>query len=114
MAHHAIPIKVLHEAEGHIVTVETSTGEIYRGKLTDAEDNMNLTMQNITMTNRNGQTEQLQKIYLRGSQIRFMILPDMLKNAPMLQTSKKDQQRRGQAAPKGRGGMTNSLGKHNM
>ena len=28
-----VPIKLLHEAEGHIVTVETTTGEVYRGKL---------------------------------------------------------------------------------
>ena len=27
-----VPIKLLHEAEGHIVTVETTTGEVYRGK----------------------------------------------------------------------------------
>lgn len=27
-----VPIKVLHEAEGHIVTCETITGEVYRGK----------------------------------------------------------------------------------
>merc|ERR1712127_237443 len=93
--HHAIPIKILHEAEGHIITVETSTGEIYRGKLSDAEDNMNIQMMNVTMTHRSGNTEQLQKIYIRGSQVRFMILPDMLKNAPMLNQTKKDQARRG-------------------
>lgn len=111
MTAHAVPIKVLHEAEGHIVTVETLTGEIYRGKLTDAEDNMNIQMQNVTMTSRNGSTEQLQKIYIRGSQIRFMILPDMLKNAPMLNAQKKDHQRmgRGRGAP-GRGGARQPLG----
>ena len=37
-----VPVKVLHEAEGHIVTVEASTGETYRGTLIEAEDNMNL------------------------------------------------------------------------
>lgn len=36
-----VPIKVLHEAEGHIVTCETIDGEVYRGKLIEAEDNMN-------------------------------------------------------------------------
>jgi len=36
-----VPIKVLHEAEGHIVTCEAATGEVYRGKLIEAEDNMN-------------------------------------------------------------------------
>lgn len=43
-----VPIKVLHEAEGHIVTCETNTGEVYRGKLIEAEDNMNCQMSNIS------------------------------------------------------------------
>lgn len=45
-----VPIKVLHEAEGHIITCETNTGEVYRGKLVEAEDNMNCQMTNITVT----------------------------------------------------------------
>ncbi|XP_076452883.1 small nuclear ribonucleoprotein Sm D3-like [Babylonia areolata] len=78
-----VPIKVLHEAEGHIVTCETSTGEVYRGKLIEAEDNMNCQFSNITVTFRDGRTSQLENVYIRGSKIRFLILPDMLKNAPM-------------------------------
>ena len=79
-----VPIKVLHEAEGHIVTVETTTGEVYRGKLIEAEDNMHSQMASVTVTYRDGRVAQLEHIYIRGSKIRFMILPDMLKNAPML------------------------------
>ncbi|XP_066923173.1 small nuclear ribonucleoprotein Sm D3-like [Clytia hemisphaerica] len=78
-----VPIKVLHEAEGHVVTLETLTGEVYRGKLLEAEDNMNCQMINITMTARDGRVSQLEQIFIRGSKIRFVILPDMLKNAPM-------------------------------
>jgi small nuclear ribonucleoprotein D3 len=84
MATIGVPLKVLHEAEGHIVTVETSTGEVYRGKLVEAEDNMNAQMSSVTVTHRDGRVAQLEHIYIRGSKIRFMILPDMLKNAPML------------------------------
>ena len=78
-----VPIKVLHEAEGHIITLETLTGEVYRGKLLEAEDNMNCQLVNITMTARDGRVSQLEQIFIRGSKIRFVILPDMLKNAPM-------------------------------
>jgi hypothetical protein len=28
-----VPIKLLHEAQGHIVTIELKTGSVYRGKL---------------------------------------------------------------------------------
>ncbi|XP_063706476.1 small nuclear ribonucleoprotein Sm D3 [Culicoides brevitarsis] len=78
-----VPIKVLHEAEGHIVTCETITGEVYRGKLIEAEDNMNCQMTQINVTYRDGRTAMLENVYIRGSKIRFLILPDMLKNAPM-------------------------------
>uniref|UniRef100_A0A8C8W5T7 Small nuclear ribonucleoprotein Sm D3 n=1 Tax=Peromyscus maniculatus bairdii TaxID=230844 RepID=A0A8C8W5T7_PERMB len=56
-----VPIKVLHEAEGHIVTCETNTGEVYRGKLIEAEDNMNCQMSNITVTYRDGRVAQLEQ-----------------------------------------------------
>lgn len=78
-----VPIKVLHEAEGHVVTCETNTGEVYRGKLIEAEDNMNCQMTQVTVTYRDGHVAQLENVYIRGSKIRFLILPDMLKNAPM-------------------------------
>ena len=36
-----VPIKLLHEAESHLITVELKTGETYRGVLQEAEDTMN-------------------------------------------------------------------------
>ena len=45
---------------------------------------MNCQMTSVTVTYRDGRVAQLEHIYIRGSKIRFMILPDMLKNAPML------------------------------
>ena len=95
-----VPIKVLHEAEGHIVTLETTMGELFRGKLVEAEDNMNCLMGNITVTYRDGRTAQLEQVYIRGSKIRFLILPDMLKNAPMFKNIKgpKSGQGRGKTA----------------
>jgi small nuclear ribonucleoprotein D3 len=32
-----VPVKLLHEGEGHIVTIELKSGEIYRGTLLEAE-----------------------------------------------------------------------------
>ncbi|XP_056640136.1 small nuclear ribonucleoprotein Sm D3 [Diorhabda carinulata] len=84
-----VPIKVLHEAEGHVISCETITGEVYRGKLIEAEDNMNCQMTQITVTYRDGKVAQLENVYIRGSKIRFLILPDMLKNAPMFKKQTK-------------------------
>merc|ERR1712112_730496 len=101
-----VPIKVLHEAEGHIVTIETTTGEVYRGKLNEAEDNMNSQMTSVTVTYRDGRVAQLEHIYIRGSKIRFMILPDMLKNAPMLKNmGGRGGGRGGGGAPRGKSGI---------
>lgn len=80
--HIGIPIKVLHDAEGHTVTVELKNGEVYRGKLDEAEDNMNVHLSNVTKTMKDGRVQVLSNCFLRGSHVRFMILPDILKNAP--------------------------------
>jgi small nuclear ribonucleoprotein D3 len=66
-----------------LILSSSSTGEVYRGKLIEAEDNMNCQMTQITVTYRDGRMANLENVYIRGSKIRFMILPDMLKNAPM-------------------------------
>ncbi|KAL7038526.1 hypothetical protein ACKWTF_009599 [Chironomus riparius] len=44
---------------------------------------MNCQMTQITVTYRDGRMATLENVYIRGSKIRFLILPDMLKNAPM-------------------------------
>eukprot|EP00245_Coleochaete_scutata_P009138 TRINITY_DN2949_c1_g1_i2.p1 TRINITY_DN2949_c1_g1~~TRINITY_DN2949_c1_g1_i2.p1 ORF type:complete len:132 (+),score=29.50 TRINITY_DN2949_c1_g1_i2:407-802(+) len=78
-----IPVKLLHEAEGHIVTVELKSGEAYRGSLIECEDNWNCQLESITYTAKDGKVTQLEHVFIRGSKVRFMIIPDMLKNAPM-------------------------------
>ena len=102
-----VPVKLLHEACGHIITCESTTGEVYRGKLLDAEDNMNIQMTNITMTARNGQVSQLEQVFLRGSKIRYFILPDMLKNAPMF----KRQGQKGGSVGRGKSAILRAQGK---
>ena len=82
-----VPGKVLNEAEGHVVTIELKNGEVYRGTMHHAEDNMNIQLENLVFTARDGHTSQLEAVYIRGSKIRFIILPDMLKNAPMFNKS---------------------------
>lgn len=83
-----IPVKLLHEAENHIVTIEIKTGELFRGYLTEADDTMNCRLDNVTMTSKEGKISVFEQIYLRGSQIRFIIVPDMFKNAPMFKRLK--------------------------
>lgn len=77
-----IPIILLHDAEGGIVTVELKSGDSYRGFLEESQDNMNCTMKDCTKVSANGKESQVQIAYIRGSQINFIIIPDMLQKAP--------------------------------
>lgn len=78
-----IPIVLLHDAEGAVITVETKKGELIRGLLFEAEDMMNLYLQNAVITDNRGVKRKVKQIYLRGPEIMLIVLPDMLKHAPM-------------------------------
>ncbi|CED84523.1 sm-like ribonucleo protein [Phaffia rhodozyma] len=96
MANLGVPVKLLQESLGHVITVELKTGQTYRGKLIDAEDSLNIALREVTVTARDGRVSQLDQVYIRGSMARFFIVPDMLANAPMFK-------RVGPNAMKGRG-----------
>jgi small nuclear ribonucleoprotein D3 len=78
-----IPIVVLHDAEGAVVEVETKKGELIRGLLFEAEDQMNLYIKNAIIRSTNGDKRKINQVYVRGTEIVFIVLPDMLKHAPM-------------------------------
>lgn len=46
-----------------------------------AEDNMNVQLKDITVTARDGRVSHLDQVYIRGSHVRFFIVPDMLRYA---------------------------------
>ncbi|KAL7478960.1 hypothetical protein ACHAW6_004711 [Cyclotella cf. meneghiniana] len=108
MSNVGIPIKLLYEAEGMKVTVEMKNGEIYRGLLLNAEDTMNLTLSEVIRTARNGQVSKLPTVYLRGSGIRFVALPELLRNAPAFK--KVAMQKAKMEAERGAGGGAGSGG----
>jgi small nuclear ribonucleoprotein D3 len=79
-----IPIVALHDAEGAVIEVETKNGELIRGLLFEAEDMMNLYIKNaVIVDNVTGVKRKSNQVYLQGSNIVMIVLPDMLKYAPM-------------------------------
>ena len=80
-----IPIKLLHEAETHAVTVELKGGEVYRGTLESSAPSMNVTLSNVTHTARDGKVTKMEQVFLRGSNVRLVVVPDILKQAPVFQ-----------------------------
>ena len=55
-------------------TILTDTLGVYT-----AEDNMNVQLKDITVTARDGRVSHLDQVYIRGSHVRFFIVPDMLR-----------------------------------
>eukprot|EP00588_Corethron_pennatum_P015598 CAMPEP_0194270140 /NCGR_PEP_ID=MMETSP0169-20130528/4188_1 /TAXON_ID=218684 /ORGANISM="Corethron pennatum, Strain L29A3" /LENGTH=157 /DNA_ID=CAMNT_0039012075 /DNA_START=116 /DNA_END=586 /DNA_ORIENTATION=+ len=80
-----IPIVLLHDAEGAVVTVETVDGELIRGLLFEAEDMMNLYLKKAVIINQKEpeKSTTVDQVYIRGSRILYIILPEMLAKAPM-------------------------------
>jgi len=81
-----VPIKILHEAQGMIISVELKTGHLYRGKLSTLEDTLNLHLTSATCTSPSGQLTPMDCVMLRGSHIRFIQIPDNLRHAPVFKT----------------------------
>jgi LSM domain len=46
---------------------------------------MNVSLSEVIRTARDGHITKLPNVYLRGSSVRFIALPDLLKNAPVFQ-----------------------------
>jgi small nuclear ribonucleoprotein D3 len=79
-----IPIVLLHDAEGAVITVETKRGELIRGLLFEAEDMMNLYLKKAVVHGpQPGAKRNVEQIYVRGTEIVFIVLPEMLRHAPM-------------------------------
>ena len=96
-----LPSIILHEGEAHIITVEMRNGFVYRGYLQQSEDNWNMLLTNADLTKPDGKASKMSAVYLRGNRIRYVILPDMLKNAPMFKRCR--QFKAGITAPQGVG-----------
>ena len=98
-----IPIVLLHDAEGAVVTVETKRGELIRGLLFEAEDMMNLYLKKaVVLGPKPGSKRSVEQIYVRGTEIVFIVLPEMLRHAPMFNRIK-HWRKYGGAPPEGGG-----------
>ncbi|KAK1613848.1 hypothetical protein QYE76_019365 [Lolium multiflorum] len=69
----------------------------------ECEDNWNCQIENIAFTAKDGKVSQLEHVFIRGSRVRFMIIPDMLKNAPMFKRLEARIRGKGSAIGVGRG-----------
>ena len=67
-----IPVRLLNEAQGHIISIELINGDTYRGKLLENEDNMNLSLYEATITQGIGESKSYGPSVYKRSMIRFI------------------------------------------
>ena len=79
----SVPLRLLFEAVEHVIEIELVSGERYRGKLIQVQADMNARLRSVTCHPVKGHVTHIDEIFLRGSQIRYIILPDALRNHPM-------------------------------
>lgn len=98
-----VPSKLLKEFLNRKVTVETNRGEVYKGILAEVEDNMSMSLSHVKITYRNGSVENMVSVYIRGSKIRLINLPDNAKDSLQVLTARSFRGGRSERG-KGRGG----------
>ncbi|GBG30677.1 Small nuclear ribonucleoprotein Sm D3 [Hondaea fermentalgiana] len=98
-----IPLALLYDAEGVMITVESVQGDMYCGLLDQTDDMMNLHMKNVRRTDSEGDTVKLERMYMRGSMIKLIILPDILAHSPMFKRVLKFKTTKRRYIPQGAG-----------
>jgi len=80
-------IKILNDSRPFLISIETKGNKIFRGNLTSIEENMNCTLENTILIDQNGKISKFKSVFLRGSNIKIFIVPDIFKNIPSIQNS---------------------------
>ncbi|KAF3158283.1 mRNA splicing protein smd1 [Orbilia oligospora] len=71
-------VRFLMKCANETVTVELKNGTIIHGTITTVTPTMNTSLRTVRMTVRNREPQTLDTINIRGSTIRYFILPDSL------------------------------------
>ena len=93
----SIPLRLFHSAEEYNVTIELKTGEIYHGKLVSSSHNMDCQLNDALLINdndnNNNKNKKINSIFIRGSNVLYISLPDLLSKQKMFNTfeTKKNQ-----------------------
>ncbi|KAI9663082.1 MAG: RNA processing protein [Bathelium mastoideum] len=100
-----LPLGLLTAAQGHPMLVELKNGETLNGHLVNCDTWMNLTLKEVVQTSPEGDKFfRLPEAYVRGSNIKYLRVPDEIIDLV------KEQQQNQQAARGGRGGQQQQRG----
>ncbi|ORY80483.1 hypothetical protein BCR37DRAFT_337019, partial [Protomyces lactucae-debilis] len=72
-----LPLSLLTTAQGNPMLVELKSGETFNGHLVQCDNYMNLTLREVIQTSRDGDRFfRLAEVYIRGSNIKYLRVPD--------------------------------------
>lgn len=80
----SIPLKVLSDALHLPISIEVDTGAVYNGTLEEVETNMNILLKDATKKTVKGGETKMESVFVRGSSVVFVQLPDALQTSPAL------------------------------
>ncbi|KAI4216903.1 MAG: hypothetical protein LQ351_000852 [Letrouitia transgressa] len=107
-------VRFLMKCANETVSIELKNGTILQGTITSVSPQMNTALRAVKMTPKGRDTVTLDTINLRGSTIRFLILPDSLPLDTLLiddAPKPKNKARKEQADKGGRGGRGGGRGR---
>ncbi|KAG4303969.1 hypothetical protein PORY_002622 [Pneumocystis oryctolagi] len=91
-----LPLSLLTAAQGHPMLVELKNGETYNGHMVSCDTWMNLILREVVQTSADGDRFfQLPECYIRGSNIKYLRIPDEIINIVKLQ-NEQNRDNRGQ------------------
>lgn len=73
---------LLKETKPFLISIETKGRKIFRGNLTFIEENMNCILENTILIDQDGKLSKFKSVFLRGSNIKVFIIPDVLGDTP--------------------------------
>ncbi|KAK7744879.1 Sm snRNP core protein Smd1 [Cytospora paraplurivora] len=102
-------VRFLMKCANETVTIELKNGTIVHGTITSVSPQMNTSLRNVKMTPKGQDPVQLDAMNIRGSTIRYYILPDslpldtlLIDDAPKPKNkARKEADRGGRGAPRG-------------
>src|SRR5579859_1795306 len=102
-----LPLSLLRTAQNHPMLVELKNGETYNGHLVSCDNWMNISLREVICTSRDGDRFwRLPECYIRGSNIKYLRIPDEVIDLVKEEVKEQRQQYRGGGGGRGgRGGI---------
>eukprot|EP00633_Aureoumbra_lagunensis_P007601 CAMPEP_0197316048 /NCGR_PEP_ID=MMETSP0891-20130614/40700_1 /TAXON_ID=44058 ORGANISM="Aureoumbra lagunensis, Strain CCMP1510" /NCGR_SAMPLE_ID=MMETSP0891 /ASSEMBLY_ACC=CAM_ASM_000534 /LENGTH=156 /DNA_ID=CAMNT_0042805321 /DNA_START=46 /DNA_END=517 /DNA_ORIENTATION=- len=77
-----LPLSLLSAAKGNPMLIELKNGDTYNGRLVSSDSWMNINLQDVICTSREGDRFwELKECYIRGSAIKYLRIPDEVLDA---------------------------------